>query len=49
MIDYVALGCVIDVIKLHLSSDLLSSSSNSPESVYLPQLQTLIASLVATF
>jgi hypothetical protein len=49
MIVHVVSGSVMDVIKLEASSGFLSSSSNSTESVLLPQLQTLFASLVVTF
>jgi hypothetical protein len=49
MIVHVASGFVMDIIKLEASSGFLSSSGNSTESVLLPELQTLFASLVVTF
>lgn len=50
MIVHAASGSVMDVIKLEASSGLLtpfSTSRVSPESILLPELQTLFASLVA--
>lgn len=50
MIVHAASGSVLDIIKLEASSGLLtpfSTSRVSPESILLPELQTLFASLVA--
>lgn len=52
MIVHAASGSIVDVVKLEASSGLLTPlrpRKVSPESILLPELQTLFASLVATY